>query len=107
MKDMDEEDFDAIDDLEDLDHFSAPVPKKRGRKTSDEDDVDDVGMYDEDGFFDEDGKAYDEELGPIPPICMMCKKNGEPGEQDTFCKSTREDQIDEDEFICGDYEPIE
>jgi hypothetical protein len=109
MKDMDEDDFDEIDDLNDLDELDdlAPSPKKRGRKSFGHSEQDDEGGYDEDSFFDDDGKAYDDEQGPIPPICLMCAKNGEGGEQDAFCKSTREDQIDEDEFICGDYEPLE
>ncbi len=106
MKDLDEDDFDDIDDLDELDDL-APPPKKRGRKSFEFDDQDDDSGFDEDGLFDEDGKTYDDEQGPIPPICLMCSKNGEGGEQETFCKSTREDQIDEDEFICGDYEPLE
>ncbi|HEX2956485.1 MAG TPA: hypothetical protein VHO70_06630 [Chitinispirillaceae bacterium] len=105
MNDMDEDDFDEIDDLDESDDL-APPPKKRGRKSYEFDDADEGG-FDEEGFFDEDGKAFDEEQGPIPPICMMCSKNGEGGEQNAFCKSMREDQVDEDEFICGDYEPVE
>jgi hypothetical protein len=107
MSDMDEEDFEGVDDIEDVEDFSAPPPKKRGRKMFEEDDLDEGGALDEEGFFDDEGKVYDDEQGPIPPICLMCRKNGEPGEQEIFCKSTREDQIDEDEFICGDYEPLE
>jgi hypothetical protein len=108
MKDMDEDDdFEGIDDLDELDDLAPPPSKKRGRKSFEYDEQDDDVGYEEDGFFDEDGKAFDDEQGPIPPICLMCAKNGEGGEQDAFCKSTREDQIDEDEFICGDYEPLE
>lgn len=107
MKDMDEDDFEEIDDLDELDDLAPPPPKKRGRKSYEVDDQDEDGGFDEDVLFDEDGKPYDDEHGVIPPICLMCGKNGEPGEQDAFCKTTREDQLDEDEFICGDYEPLE
>jgi hypothetical protein len=107
MKDMEEDDFEGVDDIEDLDELSAPPPKKRGRKTFDDDELDDDGMYDDENFFNDEIKAYDDDQEPIPPICLMCSKNGEPGEQESFCKSTREDQVDEDEFICGDYEPLE
>ncbi|MBN1600090.1 MAG: hypothetical protein JW915_00710 [Chitinispirillaceae bacterium] len=108
MKDIEEDDFEDGDDIEDLDEYSTPPPKKRGvRKTFNDDDMDDDGMFDEDGFFNDEIKGYDDEQEPIPPICLMCSKNGEPGDQEGFCKSIREDQVDEDEFICGDYEPLE
>ncbi len=56
-------------------------------------------------YFDDDGTEINPDLIPKPDLCITCKKDGQPGEEEILCNLTRADQQGEEEFICEAYEP--
>ena len=42
-----------------------------------------------------------------PDLCVSCKKDGHPGEEEILCNLTRADQQGEKNFHCEAYEPKE
>ena len=56
-------------------------------------------------YFNDDGTEFNPDLIPKPSLCISCKKDGLPGEEEILCDLTRADQQGEDEFICEAYEP--
>ena len=55
-------------------------------------------------FFHDDGTEVNPDLIPKPSLCISCKKDGLRDEE-ILCNLNRMDQLGEDEFICGAYEP--
>ncbi len=43
-------------------------------------------------YFDDDGTEINPDLIPKPDLCISCKKDGQPGEEETLCNLTRADQ---------------
>ncbi len=66
-------------------------------------------MYDEseiiDGFDGEDENEIDPALVAKPALCLSCKKDTDPDEEE-LCLLTRMDAVEGEEFICGAYEKI-
>lgn len=58
-----------------------------------------------DGFYLDDGTKVDPNLVPKPGLCLTCAKDNDPREE-MLCTLNRIDQMDDDDFICGAYEPI-
>ena len=58
-------------------------------------------------FYNDDGTEVNSDLIPKPSLCISCKKDGLPGNEEILCNLNRMDQLGEDEFICGAYEPRE
>ncbi|MGB8490414.1 MAG: hypothetical protein WCE64_05100 [Bacteroidales bacterium] len=59
------------------------------------------------GIFDDDGYEINPDLIKKPPLCSLCRKNYEPEfEDEIFCNLNRNDQRDNDKFICHSYEQI-
>ncbi len=56
-------------------------------------------------FFNDDGTEVNPDLIPKPSLCISCKKDGLGGEEDILCTLNRMDQLGNDEFVCGAYEP--
>ncbi len=57
-----------------------------------------------DGFFnDNDEKPLDEDLMVKPALCLSCRKDNDPQEEE-LCMLTRMDCMDGEEFVCGAYE---
>ena len=56
-------------------------------------------------YFDDDGTEINPDLVPKPDLCVSCKKDRQPGEEEILCNLTRADQQGEEEFQCCDYEP--
>jgi hypothetical protein len=57
-----------------------------------------------DGFLnDNDDPPLPEELVVKPALCLSCKKDNDPNEEE-LCMLTRLDSEDGGEFICGAYE---
>ncbi len=57
-------------------------------------------------YFDDDGIEINPDLVPKPDLCISCKKDGQPGEEEILCNLTRADQQgEEEEFYCEAYEP--
>jgi hypothetical protein len=58
-------------------------------------------------YFDDDGTEVNPDLIPKPALCIMCKKNLEPGfEDDILCNLTRMDERNNKEFICYSFKDI-
>jgi hypothetical protein len=57
-------------------------------------------------FYDDDGTEVNPDLIPKPLLCISCKKDGIRNEE-ILCNLNRMDQLGDDEFICGAYEPSE
>ena len=55
-------------------------------------------------YFDDDGTEISPDLVPKPDLCISCKKNGQPGEEDILCNLTRTNQQGEQDFHCDAYE---
>jgi hypothetical protein len=62
-----------------------------------EDDGDDIS-----GYYD-DGTKVNPELIIKPSLCLSCKHEDDPS-QEQLCTLNRMDQQDEDDFKCGVYE---
>jgi len=58
-------------------------------------------------YFDDDGTEINPDLIPKPDLCIICKKDGQSGEEDILCNLTRADQQGQGEFRCDAYEPKE
>ena len=43
-------------------------------------------------YFDDDGTEINPDLAPKPDLCISCKKDGQPGEEEILCNLTRADQ---------------
>ena len=56
------------------------------------------------GIFDDDGNRINPDLIPKPSLCVSCKKDGLPGEEEILCALTRADQQGEQEFQGYAYE---
>ncbi|MBN1618893.1 hypothetical protein JW887_06170 [Candidatus Dojkabacteria bacterium] len=55
-------------------------------------------------FFFDDGTEVNPDLIPKPSLCISCKRDGLPGEEDILCSLNRMDQMGEEEFKCYTYE---
>ena len=55
--------------------------------------------------FDIDAKKSIRICSPKPSLCLSCKKENDPDEEE-LCLLTRMDAVDGEEFICGAYEKI-
>lgn len=58
-------------------------------------------------FCDDDGTEINPDLIPKPSLCISCRKDGLPGEEEILCTLNRMDQVGEEEFGCEAYEPKE
>lgn len=58
-------------------------------------------------FFFDDGTEVNPDLLPKPSLCISCKRDGLPGEEDMLCTLNRMDQMGDEEFQCGVYEAKE
>ena len=71
------------------------------------DDFNDFEEFDPDdgssGFYSDDGTKLNPELINKPGLCLLCKKDDDPGEY-ILCTLTRFDNNDENEFICYAFE---
>lgn len=56
-------------------------------------------------FYHDDGTEVNPNLIPKPSLCITCKSDGLPGTEDILCTLNRMDQLGEEEFKCGAYEP--
>ena len=57
------------------------------------------------GIYDDDGNKINPDLIPKPALCVSCKKDDEPGEEEILCALNRFDQQGEEDFKCGAYVP--
>ena len=57
-------------------------------------------------FFNDDGTEVNPDLIPKPSLCISCKKD-EIRNEEILCNLNRMEQLGNDEFICGAYEPKE
>jgi hypothetical protein len=57
------------------------------------------------GFDKEEDETLDLELVAKPSLCLSCKKDNDPNEEE-MCMLTRMDCDEGDEFLCGAYEKI-
>jgi hypothetical protein len=66
-------------------------------------------MFDQDTskYFEDDGTEINPDLIPKPDLCITCKKDGRPGEEEILCNLTRTGQHVEETFVCEAYEPEE
>ena len=55
-------------------------------------------------FFNDDGTEVNPDLILKPSLCITCKKDEIP-EEENLCNLNRMDQLGNNEFICGAYEP--
>jgi hypothetical protein len=64
-------------------------------------------MEDESEIFDgldmNDETEIDPGLVPKPALCLSCKKDNDP-EEEELCLLTRMDAVDGEDFFCGAYE---
>ncbi len=60
-------------------------------------------------YFDDNGTEITPDVIPFPKPgpCIICKKDGQAGEEEILCNLTRIDQQGEGEFRCDAYEPRE
>ena len=58
-----------------------------------------------DGFDAEEENVIDDALVVKPALCLSCKKDNDPHEEE-MCLLTRMDSGEDEEFICGAYEKI-
>jgi hypothetical protein len=58
-----------------------------------------------DGFDAEEENVIDDALVVKPALCLSCKKDNDPSEEE-MCLLTRMDSSEDEEFICGAYEKI-
>jgi len=58
-------------------------------------------------YFDDDGAEINPDLIPKPDLCISCKKDEQPGEEEILCNLTRADQQGSKDFYCEAYEPKE
>ncbi len=72
---------------------------KKGRRH-----VDDIEPSQIWGFFDDDGYEINTDLIKKPSLCITCRHNNDPY-QELLCQMTRYDQRNDDDFICGAFEP--
>ena len=56
-----------------------------------------------DGFDDDGETEIDPGLLLKPTLCLSCKKDNDPAEEE-LCMLTRMDAIDGEDFVCGAYE---
>ena len=56
-------------------------------------------------FFDDDGTEINPDLIPKPDLCITCKKDSIPDNEEILCNLTRIGQQGNKEFICDAYEP--
>ena len=59
------------------------------------------------GIYDDDGNKINPDLIPKPSLCVSCRKDGMPGEEEILCALNRADQQNEEDFECGAFEPKE
>jgi hypothetical protein len=59
-----------------------------------------------DGYFDDEEKSLDQELVRKPALCLSCRKDNDPNEEE-LCMLTRMDCVEGEEFICGAYEKMQ
>lgn len=50
-------------------------------------------------YYDDDGNEIDPATIPMPGMCLMCDKRGDPDEE-ILCNLTRLDQMNKREFKC-------
>ena len=55
------------------------------------------------GYYDDDGTKINPELIIKPSLCLSCKHEDDPSQED-LCTLNRMDQQGEDDFKCGAYE---
>lgn len=59
------------------------------------------------GFYDDDGTKIDPESVPVPNLCVICKKHmADDWEENLLCLMNRNDQRNNEDFICGAFEKI-
>jgi len=59
------------------------------------------------GYFDDDGNPLNPDLIARPGLCLLCKLNDiDDPEENILCNLNRLDQVNEKEFKCGAYLPI-
>jgi hypothetical protein len=58
-----------------------------------------------DGFDMEEDNFPEDELVVKPALCLSCKKDNDPREEE-MCMLTRMDSSEDEEFVCGAYEKI-
>ena len=56
------------------------------------------------GFFNDDGTPVNPDLMPKPSLCVTCKHDGDP-QQENLCTLNRMEQQSKDDFKCNAYEP--
>jgi hypothetical protein len=56
-----------------------------------------------DGFFDDNDEPRESDLVSKPALCLTCRKDSDPGEEE-MCMLTRMDTIEGEDFVCGAYE---
>lgn len=61
-------------------------------------------IYKNGGYFDDDGNKLDPDIIPKPGLCLVCANEDNPYEL-VLCNLNRLDQVGEDEFKCGSFEP--
>ena len=57
-------------------------------------------------YYDDDGTELNPDLISKPSLCISCRRNEIPGEEEVLCNLTRLDQQDETDFHCEAYEPM-
>jgi hypothetical protein len=59
------------------------------------------------GIFNDDGTPVDLDSIPVPALCISCKSYfTDDWEENLLCTMNRNDQKDDDEFICGAYDKL-
>ena len=61
-------------------------------------------IYKNGGYFDDNGNKLDPDIIPKPGLCLVCANEDNPHEL-VLCNLNRLDQVGEDEFKCGSFEP--
>ena len=69
--------------------------QRRGRRKN---------MEEINGYYDDDGNKINLDLFSKPGLCLICKKNDCPGEEELLCNLNRLDQRNSKEFICHAFE---
>ena len=81
---------------------SAIIKKenKKGRRH-----IDNINPKEISGFFDDDGFEVKPDLIKKPSLCITCLNDNDP-EEEILCTLTRDDQENNEEFICYAYKKI-
>ena len=59
------------------------------------------------GIFNDDGTKVDIETIPVPGLCMLCRSYYTDNQMENlFCLMNRNDQKDQDGFVCGTFEKL-